>query len=91
MRALARQSDDAATAVQGLLGPAAGATGELRAAAPGWAFLASLGEMTHRWETLNKLLRDELGSLAANTRAAADDYDRAERAISEGWRRPPGR
>jgi Excreted virulence factor EspC, type VII ESX diderm len=91
MRALAQQCDETAAAVQRQLGPAGHATDELRHAAPGWAFLGSLGEMRYRWEALNKLLRDELGKVAEDIRFAAGEYDWAEQNIGEAWRRLGGR
>src|SRR5262249_51804586 len=81
MRALAQRCDEQAAAIRGLLSPAVLATGELGQAAPGWTFPGSLGAMTSRWETLNKLLHDEIDGIAANIRFAASEYELADRAF----------
>lgn len=71
----AADCDSTAAAIRKLPGPADDAVDSLRRAASGWGFLGSLDEMTERWETLNKLLRDELEEVAEDIRFCVNDYD----------------
>lgn len=74
-------ADDCAStsgAIRGQLDPADKAVDSMRNAAPGWAFLGSLDEMSKRWEKLNEVLRKELDRAAEEFRYSASNYDGRE-------------
>ncbi|MFF9482750.1 hypothetical protein [Streptomyces sp. NPDC014733] len=83
MRQCADDMDATGGAVGKLLGNADGAVGALKGAAPGWTFTDSVDELSSRWETLNKLVRDELSEAAENIRFNASDIDGNENIITE--------
>ncbi|MFG2227930.1 hypothetical protein [Streptomyces sp. NPDC048644] len=85
MRHCADDIDATADAVRKLLGSADGAVSTLKSAAPGWSFTGSVDEMSSRWETLNKVVRDELSEAAENIRFNASDHDGNENIITETW------
>jgi len=85
MRQCADDIDATAGSVRRLLGPADGAVSALKAAAPGWDFTGSVDEMSSRWETLNKVLCDELSKAAENIRFNASSHDGNENVITEMW------
>lgn len=85
MRRCAGEMDTTATAVKRQLATADQGVAGLRAAARGWTFLASLGQLEERWETLNKLLRDELEDAGENIRFNASKHDGNENIITETW------
>ncbi|HEX6353179.1 hypothetical protein [Actinophytocola sp.] len=92
LRLCASDCDGTATAVRNELRPADDAVTKMRNAAPGWAFLGSLDQLSERWENLNKLLRDELSRAAEEFRFSASDYDGNENwverkfhEIGDGW------
>ncbi|MEU5211747.1 hypothetical protein [Streptomyces sp. NPDC020742] len=85
MRQCADDIDATGGSVRKLLGPADGAVSTLKAAAPGWDFTGSVDEMSSRWETLNKVVRDELSEAAENIRFNASSHDGNENVITEMW------
>jgi hypothetical protein len=78
LRMCAGDSESTSSTVRGQLDAADKAVDQMRNAAPGWAFLGSLDEMSGRWEKLNELLRRELDHVAEEFRYSASDYDGRE-------------
>lgn len=85
MRRCAGEMDATATTIKRQLSTGDEALANLRAAAGGWTFLESLGQLEERWENLNKLLREELEEAGENIRFNASKHDGNENVITEMW------
>jgi hypothetical protein len=78
MRRRANDCRGAAKEIKGLLRPADTAAEKLKAAADGWEFHGSIGEMMKRWEDLNDLLREEFDEAADKIDECAGNHGRHE-------------
>lgn len=74
----AKDCDAACEVLWRLLGPAKEAFDALGRAAPGWSFVDSIDDMEGRWEKLNGLVRQRLGTAADNFRMSAGEFNRIE-------------